>query len=114
MEILETRPAALSEVAEILAEKEKAYSEKGLELLYEQKKALEHARRFEKLPVKQCRELEEKLLGLELNMTPERAVKIVDLLPKTVDDVRAIFAKERFKYSEEEISKIIDLVAQYR
>jgi len=40
--------------------------------------------------------------------------KIVDLLPETTDDVRAIFAKERFKYTEEEIKQITDLVDQFR
>ena len=55
-----------------------------------------------------------KLSELELKLTEEQIVKICDLLPETVDDMRAIFAKERFKYSEDEIKKILDIVDQYR
>ena len=49
------------------------------------------------------------LSKLELDLTDDNIIKIVDLLPETVDDVRAIFAKERFRYNEEEIKKIITM-----
>ena len=114
MNLIEEKPISLSEVNEILKKKEKAYSEYGLELGYEQKKALDHASKFAKLGVKDARELEGKLISLELSLTSDRAVKIVELMPDTVDDVRAIFAKERFKYTEDDINKIIDLVKQYK
>lgn len=112
MEILGEKPVTISEVAEILSEKEKKYAKNEIELLYEQKKALEHAHKFKKLEAKQARELMDKVV--ELGYTPERAAKIVDLMPETVDDIRAITAKDRFKYTEEEIKSVIDLVDQYR
>lgn len=107
-------PITLSEVAEILSKKEKEYKAESKEMLYEQKRALEHARTQVKLTPKQAKELAKKLGELNQEINPERAVKIVDLLPETPDDVRAIFAKERFKYEEEDLKKILDLVAQYK
>ena len=58
--------------------------------------------------------MKKKLVGLELGLSQEQLIKICDILPETVDDIRAVFAKERFKYSEEEIRKIIDILDQYR
>jgi len=114
MDILGETPVSLPEVTEILKAKEADYKEAGIELLYEQRKALDHALKFSKISEKDAKELTTKLATLDLNLTADRIVKIVDLMPKSVDDTRAIFAKERFKYTEEEIKKITDLVDQYR
>lgn len=114
MKIIDERHVALAEVKKILEDKEKKYVKEGKELLYEQKRALEHARRYAKLEVKDVEDLRKKLAGLDMNLTEEQIVKICDLLPEEVDDVRAIFAKDRFRYGKEEIQKILDLIAQYR
>jgi DNA-directed RNA polymerase subunit F len=108
------RPVTLSEVQEVLKEQEKEYAEAGKELIYEQKKSKEYADKFVKLTVKQAKEMCEQLAALPIQLPAERIVKIVDLMPETTDDVRAIFAKERFKYTEEEIKQITDLVAKYK
>jgi DNA-directed RNA polymerase subunit F len=114
MNVLEERPTSLAEVGSILKGKEEVYVAAGGELLYEQKKALEHAAKFGKISEKDAKEMMGKLSSLEMVLGAERIVKIIDLMPKSVDDIRAIFAKERFKYTEEEIKKIIDVVDQYR
>lgn len=114
MNVLEEKPITLAEVRGILREAKKFYKEDEQEVLYEVKKALEHANKFSKLTKTQANKLSGSLSELELNLNPEQVVKITDLLPETVDDVRAIFAKERFKYGEEEIKGILDLVDQYR
>ena len=102
----------MAKVREILEKVTEGYTEEEKELLYEQKRALEHARRFPKPSVADTEELISKLQNLELK--PGQIIKICDLLPETVDDVRAIFEKERFRYGEDEIKKILDLVAQYK
>ena len=51
----------------------------------------------------------DKLLKLE-KMKPEIAYRIANIMPKSRDEVRAIFAKERFTLAPEEIDSIIDLV----
>ena len=107
MKQISEKPATLSEVKKIVKEQEKEYSEDEKETLYEQKRAKEHAGHFAKLTVKQAKELVDQLGTLEIRLPAERVVKIVDLLPESTDDVRAIFAKERFKYMEEEIKQIM-------
>jgi DNA-directed RNA polymerase subunit F len=114
MDVLGEKPVTLAEVKSILKKKEDEYVQSDIELSYEQKRGLEHASKFMKIDSKESGELAEKLGGIGLELSEERIVKIIDLMPESVDDVRAIFAKERFKYTEEDIKKITDLVAQYR
>ncbi|HDN83804.1 MAG TPA: hypothetical protein ENG50_05515 [Candidatus Altiarchaeales archaeon] len=114
MKVISSKPITIAEAREILERKEKEYEKEGKKLLYEQRRALEHSRISAKLSYKDAKELYEKLKNLDLNLNDGQIVKIIDLLPETVDDVRAIFAKERFMYSEEDIRKILDLVDQYR
>ncbi|MDL5502376.1 MAG: RNA polymerase Rpb4 family protein, partial [Candidatus Methanoperedens sp.] len=46
-------------------------------------------------------------------MKPEIAVRIVDILPLTNDEVRSIYAKERYTLSENELKNILELVMKY-
>jgi DNA-directed RNA polymerase subunit F len=114
MEILDEKDIPLAKAKQILEKVRKTYKKEGKELLYEQKRAIDHVRKYAKLNLKQTQEMIKKLSELDLKLTPEQIVKICDLLPETVDDIRPIFAKERFKYNEEEIKKILDIVDQYR
>ena len=104
----EIRHVSLAEVKNLL-EKE----EKRRELTYEQKLALEHAKHFSKIGVTKARKMAEGLVKLE-RITETFAYKIVDILPLHPDEVRAIFAKERFTLEEDEIKKIIKIVEKYR
>jgi DNA-directed RNA polymerase subunit F len=114
MDVIEDKSITLPEVADILKAKEKEYGERGVEMLYGQRRALDHTSKFTKVNSSDAGEMTAKLSELDLALSAERIVKIIDLMPKTVDDIRAIFAKERFKYTEDEIKKIIDVVDQYR
>ncbi len=114
MNIIKERSVSLAEVKNILKDKKKEYTDEEKELYYEQKRALDHASKAAKLTPKDALKLMEGIKATGLTLTEDQLVKISDLLPETVDDVRAIFAKERFKYTEEEIKKILDVVAQYR
>jgi DNA-directed RNA polymerase subunit F len=114
MNRISEEPVPLAEVVEILKKKEKEYSAEGKEFVFEQKRALEHAKSSVKLGKKDAQALAKEISELGLNLTKEWTVKIVDLLPESVDDVRAIFAKERFKYEEADIKKIIDVVDKFR
>ena len=114
MDVIDEKHISLPEVASILSAKEKDYTKRELDLLYEQRRALEHASKFSKLSVKDVEGMRANLSELDLKLSEERVAKIIDLMPKNVDDIRAIFAKERFKYTEDEIKKITDIVDQYR
>ncbi len=114
MDVKASEPVTLVEVAALLKKKEKEYADYTGELRYEQKRALEHAKTFKKISTKDVKSMVKQLSELEINLNAERIVKIIDLMPSSVDDIRAIFAKERFKYTEEELKKITDVVDQYR
>lgn len=114
MNVIDERAVTLAEVKVILEKTDKEYKAEEKEFLYEQKRALDHAKKYAKLGLNDARELVSKLGDIEPKLEEEQIIKIVDLLPETVDDVRAIFAKERFKYSEEDIKKVIELVSKYR
>jgi len=114
MNVIAEKSVTLAEVKNIFKDKKKEYEDAGKELFYEQKRAYDHASKAAKLGVKDARKLIEEVKALGLSLSEDQIVKIVDLLPETVDDVRAIFAKERFKYTEEDIKRILDAVAHYR
>jgi len=104
----QAKPVSLSEVKNIL----KKISKEREEMLYEQKIALEHAQAFAKLPVKKTQEMIKELNQLEF-LQETHAYKIADIIPKTVDDVKTIFAKERLSLGENEIKKILSIVSKY-
>jgi DNA-directed RNA polymerase subunit F len=102
------RPVTLAEVKNILKNIEKDRKE----LLYEQKIALEHANKFAKLSEKKAKDLIKELS--QMNSIHEiHAYKIADILPKTQDDLKTIFAKERVTLSDNDCKKILEIVAKY-
>lgn len=102
----------LPEVKEVLNtirdEREKA----GIELRYEQKRAVEHANQFSRISGKDSRDMVNELLTLE-KMKIDIAIKIASLCPKTKDELRSIYAKERFTLTDAELKSILDIVAKY-
>ena len=99
---------SLAEVKNILKKMQKEREE----LTYEQRIALEHAQKFAQLPVKKTKDLIKDLQSIE-HVEEVHAYKIADILPTSEDEVKAIFAKERFTLSGNEIKKILDLVGKY-
>jgi len=121
-EIIEEEVLTLAEAKEILAtltermkevkEAEGREGEEEEEVRYEQRKALEHASKFAKLGVEDSKALISDLLKLK-KMNNTIAVRIADLMPRSKNEVRAIYAKEQFTLSEEDIDEILDCVARY-
>lgn len=99
---------SLAEVKNIL----RKIAKERPELIYEQRTALEHAERFSTLSAKQTKDLIADLQKVE-HIEETHAYKIADILPKTADDVKAIFAKERYSPNEKEIKTILELVNKY-
>ena len=122
-EVLDEATLTLAEVKEILRPPEMrkrtvegtaegTAAGEGEELRYERRKATEHAARFAKLGAKESRTLVNELL--RLGKTNEAvAVRVADLMPKSKNEVRAIYAKERFSLTEASIEKILDCVAKF-
>ncbi len=98
----------LSEVKELL-QKEK--EERG-ELSPDQGYALQHSEAFSRLTKKKVLKLVKELLALDF-VPPPIAVKLADLLPTEPEEVRAVFSKERFTPSKEDVEQILDIVSKY-
>lgn len=110
MEIESEKPITLAQVEPLLKKRKK----EG-ELRYEQKVSLNYAHKFSKLSVEKAKELVKELLDLGIvKVRREHAIKIADLLPEDRDDVRIIFAKERFSLKSEEIDQILKVVSKYQ
>ncbi|MEA1906257.1 MAG: RNA polymerase Rpb4 family protein [Euryarchaeota archaeon] len=98
----------VSEAKEILDRVKEKRSEE--ELGYELKKAIRHVDAFAKMDAGKSRDLANNLLNLE-KMKPEIAIRIADILPKTRDELRSIYAKERFVLTAEDLDQMLDMVA---
>ncbi len=106
--VLQEDLLTLAEVKEILDQiRQKRADEE--ELGYELRRAMRHAELFAKGTAVESRCMVEELLKHE-KMTQEIAVKIADIRPATRDELRAIYAKERFTLSEDELDGILDIV----
>ena len=81
------------------------------QIQYEHKLALDHVRLLSKLGPKESKMIMKKVIELE-HVNDYYAAKIADILPIHPDDVRSIFARERFSVGREEIDSIIVAVKE--
>ena len=105
----EGRLVSLAEVKSML---EKAQKERA-ELTYEQKIALEHAKRFARVDAKVARKLTEAVLAALPGVEEKFALRVADLLPQHVDDVKAIFQKSRHELADADVAKVLALVDEH-
>ena len=82
------------------------------ELRYELARAIEHVNRFAHLDPEESRELVEELLELE-KVDMSTAIKIADLLPQSRDELRAVYAQERYALDGDELDEVLNVVAKY-
>jgi DNA-directed RNA polymerase subunit F len=106
--IVGERPLPLAEVLEILKQRKK----EG-ELNYSQRTTYDYAQKVVELNLKKTQELLAELLKVE-GLKESQAVALVDLMPKTVDDINLIFVKERTKLEETQAKQILEIIERYR
>ncbi|MDG6220787.1 MAG: RNA polymerase Rpb4 family protein [Candidatus Thermoplasmatota archaeon] len=103
----EERNLTLAEVKEILEEENEARGE----LNHEQGFALQHVRSVVRIPAKRTRSVVEELMGIE-GVNETIAVNLVDIMPTHIDDIKAVFHKERYDVSEETVKKIMEIIEE--
>jgi len=106
--ILQEEILTMAEVREILDQIRLKRADEE-ELGYELRRAIRHAELFSKGTAEESQAMVAELMKLE-KMNREIAVKIADVRPATKDELRAIYAKERFTLSEEELNSILEIV----
>ncbi|MDR1721447.1 MAG: RNA polymerase Rpb4 family protein [Methanobrevibacter sp.] len=103
---LETNPIPMANVKKILEDFSQEY-----ELDYEQNLTLDHVTKFSKLPLEET----EKLIdALEEKVKRKVAIRIADILPEDLADLRLLFAKERIVVKKEDMQGILDIVDGFR
>jgi DNA-directed RNA polymerase subunit F len=103
----------IAETKEILEglENERAGDE-DREMRYELARAIEHVNRFAALGPEESREFVVELLELD-KVDEATAHKIVDLKPRDRDELRAIYAQERYTLDGDELDEVLEVVRQY-
>ncbi|HTX61267.1 MAG TPA: RNA polymerase Rpb4 family protein [Methanobacterium sp.] len=104
--VLETDPITNAEVKEMLEERSKT-----VELSYEQNLALDHVTKFTKLDAEAAVEL---VKELEEIIKKTQSIKLVDIMPKDMADMRLMFAKERGSHKKEEMETLLEILNKYR
>lgn len=99
----------LAEVKAALEEIRLRRADEPDELGYELRRAIKHSEIFSEGTAEESRKMVEELSALE-KMNPEIAAKIADIRPTTKDEIRALYAKERFTLIDEDLDAILDVV----
>lgn len=108
-DVINEERITLPELRNVLLSVEAIRLEEGVELSYELRKSIEHANHLSKTSAGNAAALAIELQKLE-KMKPDIALRIANLMPRTRDELRAIYAKERFTLSGEELDEILELV----
>jgi len=106
MRIVSSKPVPMADVLDVLAERKKA----GEELGYEQANALEHSENFACCDKKKAETVLKKVKAASPKIDEETAVKIVDIMPKSEETLKAILLKNKIEISMEEIKDIMKAV----
>lgn len=106
-EIIESEPISSAEVKKVLED----FSEDN-ELTYEQNITLNHLARFKRFSVEDSEEIIEKLQE-EFGLRDKLAVRIANLAPQDLADLRLILAKESANLDKADMEKILELLEQY-
>jgi len=104
MNVRNEKIVSWAEAKKIISEKEN-----GKEFAYEQKNALDHLRKFCKLPEKKYEKMVEELKGIE-KLKVKHIVSIINFLPENQNDLRLLFANERLVLNDDEKRKILKIV----
>jgi DNA-directed RNA polymerase subunit F len=107
MKVIDTKPVGMPEAKEIMSSREK-----DKELTYEQKLATEHLKKFTKLKPAEAKKMLEELSAV-LRMSEETKIQILNLLPKTPEELRMIFTRENFSLKDNEIKSILEIIKKY-
>lgn len=112
-EIVDEEYLTVSEVKDDLAviEEERALDD-DREMPYELARAIEHVNRFATFSAEDARALVDELQELE-KVDEATAYKIANLLPADRDELRSIYAQERYSLSGDELDDVLDVVAKY-
>jgi len=105
IEIIEEKPLALTEVKTMLEKIEK----RDKELTARATKVKAYLDKFVAVKDKEAEEIKKKIDGLEISrLKPRHISKIIDLMPKDMGSLRAVFAGENITLKQEDLNRILE------
>jgi DNA-directed RNA polymerase subunit F len=106
-DLIEKRPVTIVEAKAILKEIKKRN--------YEQNMAFEYAAKFSKLTEKKAAKLLGELTQAGIPRIKDRHLaKLIDVMPETPEEVRAVFSKEDITLNKEDTDKIMKILVKHR
>ena len=110
IKLIQETPISLSEIKEKLHEIES----KDKELSFRANKVKDYLNKLVKLDKKTTSELKQKLLSLDIPRLKDRQIiKIIDVLPEDIEELRAVFTGEVTTITQENMEKIVEAVKPY-
>lgn len=112
-EVLDEEYLTVSETKALLSDVEaERAADPDREMRYELARAIEHVNRFAFLSPEDANALVSDLQEFE-KVNESTAYKIADLLPRDRDELRSVYAQERYSLSGDELDEILNVVSQY-
>ena len=106
LDVIKERPITMVELKEKLTQVKKNH-----ELSFRANKTLEYLGHFVKRKPKDVEELQKKLQGLDIIRLKETHIaKIIDLEPKDIDSLKAIFASENVTLRPEDLKRVLECI----
>lgn len=110
LKVLSETPISMAEVREELSKIKKRDEELGVRA----GKTEDYLNEFCKLDIKKARELYEKVEKLNIPRLRDQHIwKIIDLMPKNVEELKVILQAYTISVSNENVKKIADIVKEY-
>ena len=108
--VIEEKPVSMAELKEFLDSKKKEKKE----LNFRENKSLEYINSFVKLKKDKALELKKELESLDvIRLREKHIIKLIDLVPTEIDDLKMIFSGEGVTLKSEDLNKIIDIIKKY-
>ncbi len=108
--LIKETPITMSELRQEL---DKVKKRDG-ELNFRANKTEDYLNQFATLKQKQTEELKQKIEKLNITrLKPEYVTKIVDLLPKTVEELKVVMQGYPLSVKQEDLKKIVDVINKH-
>jgi len=107
LKVIEERPINMVELKSKIAKIKK----RDKELNFRSKKVSEYLNAFVELNEKEAKELSKKILELNIPRLKDRhVVKVLDIMPKDIDSLKALFSGENITIKQEDLARILEVI----
>lgn len=108
--VIEQKPITMAELKEEIEKAKKKAEEQG----FRAQRTEEYLNSFVKLSAKKAQEMEEAIEKLKVpRLSAEHIVKIVDIKPETVDELKVVLQGYPITVTKENMGKIVEAVKKH-